>query len=226
MPHDGSACATALNPLIASPNQNECSSATARSNCACSAGLHEVGKLTFPRRSGACAPARGIEAPSQMAKITIPVPTASVRVLSMATSVPGAFHTALRVRKGLARVPSSLAPQLLNRQAKEIAMANRRKPSIKLPDPRTVTETAIDAGVRAVEAAMALTQGFARGFARGAMMAGRATSDGVAQATEETTKAASDVVRDAARRVKRAAPRARPGPRRAPGKSRSGRRAA
>src|SRR5947208_11105991 len=103
MPHDGSACATALNPLIASPNQNECSSETARSNCACTAGLHEVGKLTVPRRSGACAPARGIEAPSPMATITIPVPTASVRVLSMATSVPGAFHTALRVRKGLTR---------------------------------------------------------------------------------------------------------------------------
>src|SRR5437016_10325859 len=105
------------------------------------------------------------------------------------------------MRKGLARETDSLAPQLLNRQAKEIAMANRRKPSIKLPDPRTLTETAIDAGVRAFEAAMAV-------------MAGRATSDGAAQATEETANAASDVVRDAAQRVKRAAPRARPGARR------------
>src|SRR5207249_11912781 len=83
MPHDGSACATALKPLIDSANQNECCSATARSNCACTAGLHEVGKLTLPRRSGACAPARRVEAPSQAPRITIPVPTASVRVLTM-----------------------------------------------------------------------------------------------------------------------------------------------
>jgi len=63
-------------------------------------------------------------------------------------------------------------------------MANRRKPSIKLPDPRTVTETAIDAGVRAVEATVASHQGLRQGFARGAMTAARATTDGAAQATD------------------------------------------
>jgi len=113
-----------------------------------------------------------------------------------------------------------VAPQLLDRTPEEIAMANRRKPPIQLPNPTTVTETAIDAGVRAVE----MTAALARGFARGAMMAARAMSEGVAQAADETTKATSDVVRDAAQRAKRAAPRATPTPRRASSKSRQGRR--
>src|SRR2546422_3578847 len=109
MPHDGSACATALKPLIDSANQNECCSATARSNCACTAGLHEVGKLTLPRRSGACAPARRVEAPSQAPRITIPVPTASVRVLTMTTSVRRAYHSrACGAHKG-GRAPPATA---------------------------------------------------------------------------------------------------------------------
>ena len=50
-------------------------------------------------------------------------------------------------------------------------MAKRRKPSIQMPDPTTMTEAAIDAGVRAV----AMTASLARGFARGAMTASPAT---------------------------------------------------
>src|SRR6267378_707631 len=44
----GSACATAPNALSPSSNQKECSSATARSNCGCTVGLHEVEKCTVP----------------------------------------------------------------------------------------------------------------------------------------------------------------------------------
>jgi hypothetical protein len=80
---------------------------------------------------------------------------------------------------------------LLTERTEEIAMANRRKPSIQLPNPTTVTETAIDAGVRAVE----MTAAVARGFARGAMTAARAMADGAAAATDETTRAATDVAR-------------------------------
>ena len=49
MPHEGSAAATALKPLMASGNQNECWSATARSNCGCTAGLQDAGN--FGQRS-------------------------------------------------------------------------------------------------------------------------------------------------------------------------------
>ena len=45
-------------------------------------------------------------------------------------------------------------------------MAKRRRPSIQMPDPTTMTEAAIDAGVRAVE----MTASLARGFARGGLL--------------------------------------------------------
>ena len=83
MPQDGSAVATALKALIASPNQNECCSATARSNCACTAGLHEVGKLTLPNRSGACARACSVDAASDAANTAIPIPTTIERALTI-----------------------------------------------------------------------------------------------------------------------------------------------
>src|SRR5215510_14383515 len=54
MAQPGSAWAAASNPLIAWPNQKEWSSATARVNSFCAAGLQEVGKLTVPSFSGAC----------------------------------------------------------------------------------------------------------------------------------------------------------------------------
>jgi hypothetical protein len=51
--HWGSSRVTSVNPLTASRYQNECSSATARSNGFCAAGAHEIGKLTCPIRSSA-----------------------------------------------------------------------------------------------------------------------------------------------------------------------------
>jgi hypothetical protein len=48
IPHDGSLCATSSKALIAAPNQNEWSSATARFKSAWTAGLHELRKLTCP----------------------------------------------------------------------------------------------------------------------------------------------------------------------------------
>src|SRR5687768_3621265 len=54
--HWGSICVTSVNPFTASRYQNECSSATARSNGFCAAGAHEIGKLTCPILSApACA---------------------------------------------------------------------------------------------------------------------------------------------------------------------------
>ena len=64
-------------------------------------------------------------------------------------------------------------------------MANRRRATVRMPDPRTVTETAVDAGVQAVEATAAI----ARGLVRGAVTAARAVSEGAAGATDETTRA-------------------------------------
>src|SRR5207248_2697580 len=83
MPHDGSAAATALKALMASPNQNECCSATARSNCACTAELHEVGKVTLPNRSGACAPACSVDAASDAANTAMPIPITIARALAI-----------------------------------------------------------------------------------------------------------------------------------------------
>jgi len=105
-----------------------------------------------------------------------------------------------RVRT-IAQGVTSLAPQLLTHSSEESAMANRRKPTVQLPDPTSMTEAAIDAGVRAVE----MTAAVARGLARGAMTAARAMADGTVQATEQTTNATSAVVRDAGERAKRAA---------------------
>ena len=79
-------------------------------------------------------------------------------------------------------------------------MAKRRRTTIQVPDPTSLTETAIDAGVRAVE----MTAALARGFAKGAMTAARAMSEGATQATDETAKATTDAVRDAGERAKRA----------------------
>jgi hypothetical protein len=115
-----------------------------------------------------------------------------------------------------------LAPQLLEQTTKEIAMANRRKPSMQMPDPTTLAATALEAGVRAVE----MTTALARGFAKSAMTAARTMSSGAAQATDETTKAASEVVRGTAPRAKRSAPRPAARPRRAPRKTQSRRRRA
>ena len=44
----GSACVTCVNAFAASRYQNECSSATARSNGFCTAGAQETGKRTCP----------------------------------------------------------------------------------------------------------------------------------------------------------------------------------
>src|SRR5262245_61192467 len=49
--HEGSSAITAVKVLMAGANQKECSSATARSNCACATALHETGKCTWPRAS-------------------------------------------------------------------------------------------------------------------------------------------------------------------------------
>jgi hypothetical protein len=103
-------------------------------------------------------------------------------------------------------VPSSirsLAPPLLIGDKEESAMAKRRKRAAQPPDPMDLTETAIDAGVRAVEMAAAL----ARGLTRGAVTAARAISEGAAEATDETTRAASAMARDTAGRARRAVPR-------------------
>src|ERR1700752_3443519 len=51
----GSASLTAVKALGAWGNQNECSMATARLNCAWASALHDIGKSTLP--SFSCAPA-------------------------------------------------------------------------------------------------------------------------------------------------------------------------
>src|SRR5687767_10209622 len=51
--HDGSLVATSSNAFLASENENECSSATPRSNAAVTSGLHVVSKWTRPSFSGA-----------------------------------------------------------------------------------------------------------------------------------------------------------------------------
>ena len=48
MPQPGSVFAVSAKPLSAVWNQNEWSSATARSNFGWAAAVHEVGKLTMP----------------------------------------------------------------------------------------------------------------------------------------------------------------------------------
>src|SRR5262245_25052146 len=53
MVQDGSASSTSRKALRPSGNQNECSSATPRSNRACTLGSQEVGKLTLPSCCGA-----------------------------------------------------------------------------------------------------------------------------------------------------------------------------
>src|SRR5262249_61314117 len=98
------------------------------------------------------------------------------------------------------------------------AMAKRRKPTPQPPAPTFVTETALDAGVRAVE----MTAAVARGLAKSALAAARAMSESFAQAAEETTRAAAGPAADAAGRAKRMAPRA--APRRRPSKKAQNRR--
>ena len=49
----GSVFSTLLNDSIAAENQNECSSATPRSNSCCTAGAHDVAKCTAPSRPAA-----------------------------------------------------------------------------------------------------------------------------------------------------------------------------
>src|SRR5688572_1973775 len=48
MPQLGSVCVASANPLTAGSSAKECSSATARLNWACAAGLHDVLKSTVP----------------------------------------------------------------------------------------------------------------------------------------------------------------------------------
>ena len=120
-----------------------------------------------------------------------------------------------------AQARGSLALPLLNLHPEDSAMANRRRPTVQLPDPTSVTQTAIDAGAWAID----MTATVARGLARGAMAAARAMSESVAQASEETTRAASDVARKAAPRTKRVPTRATPR-RRAPSRTRGRRRRA
>jgi hypothetical protein len=118
----------------------------------------------------------------------------------------------------------SLAFTLLNDTVEEALMANRRKPTMPLPDPTTVTAAAFDAGMRAVEMSAAV----ARGLAQSALAAARAMSESLAQAAEVTTRATTDMARDGVERAKRVAPRATPRPRRTSGtrKTQSGRRRA
>lgn len=115
-------------------------------------------------------------------------------------------------------------------------MANRRKPTMQPPkpmrrppartmrplDPTTVTNTALDAGVRAIE----MTTAVARGLAKGALAAARAMSESFAQAANETTRLTSDVIRGAGERGKRAAPRSTPQARRTSRKTQGRRRRA
>jgi hypothetical protein len=91
-------------------------------------------------------------------------------------------------------------------ETEEPPMATRRRATIPMPDPTSLTETAIDAGVRAVETTAAI----ARGLARGAMTAARAMSQGASEATDDTTRTAERVARDTGERARRAAPRATP----------------
>src|SRR5881628_1132782 len=51
MAQSGSAWATAVKALAASMYQNECRSATARSNDFCTEAAHDVGNVTWPIRS-------------------------------------------------------------------------------------------------------------------------------------------------------------------------------
>src|SRR5262249_55000063 len=81
----------------------------------------------------------------------------------------------------------SLASALLAPLDEEGAMAKRRKPTPQPPAATFVTETALDAGVRAVE----MTAAVARGLAKSALAAARAMSESFAQAAEETTRAAA-----------------------------------
>src|SRR5690348_6686152 len=62
MAHVGSAVVTAVKAFSASSYQNECSSATARSKSAWTAGAHETGKRTVPSFSPSCADATGTPA--------------------------------------------------------------------------------------------------------------------------------------------------------------------
>ena len=52
MAHPGSCASTSRKALSPSANENECNSATARVNFACTAGWHDVGNDTSPSCSG------------------------------------------------------------------------------------------------------------------------------------------------------------------------------
>jgi hypothetical protein len=94
-------------------------------------------------------------------------------------------------------------------------MANRRKPTKEPLDPTTVTNSAIDAGVRAVEMSTAV----ARGLAKGALTAARVMTESLTQAAEATTRAAGDLAHAASDGAKRVTSRPTPEPRRAPRKA-------
>src|SRR5262249_36905555 len=106
IPHDGSAWSVASNPLIAEPNQKECSSATARLNSACAAALHDVGKFTVPSFSpswadtGVVRSSRPTRAPRARARIMDRPPCsreslASDRLIVLISLSPPTLFTAV-----------------------------------------------------------------------------------------------------------------------------------
>src|SRR5262249_26413184 len=134
--------------------------------------------------------------------MTSPTPTMlSERLLRMSPSARAGFHGSAPPRKH--RVAGI---RVARPHDEEGAMAKRRKPTTQPPDPTFVTETALDAGVRAVE----MTAAVARGLAKSALAAARAMSESFAQAAAETTRAAAGPATDGAGRTKRMAPRAAP----------------
>jgi len=56
MAQDGSLSVMAVNAFTVSGKKKECCIATARLNCCCAAGLHEIGRLTSPSRSSFARP--------------------------------------------------------------------------------------------------------------------------------------------------------------------------
>src|SRR6185503_7862008 len=75
----GSACATAANALADSRYQNECRSATPRSNGFCTAALHEIGNRTCPIFSASSA--------ATPAVTTAPITTATSHALAFMASL-------------------------------------------------------------------------------------------------------------------------------------------
>src|SRR5262245_10982040 len=80
----GSAWVTAVNALIDSRYQNECRSATARSNGFCTSGRHETGNVTCPIRSSeVCADRTGksTHAIARIAAIVLVISASDARLV-------------------------------------------------------------------------------------------------------------------------------------------------